>query len=135
ERRDLLSAEEQQVGRFLDLSLAGGLDLDAARGQDVLGQFVGAFEVDGGVLLADLVAEEFDDALGSDAGGQVFGGGGHVLAGGSLPGLGGGPSATYSAVCGGLGASGVVPVEVARRDGLDEVDVDDGAGCGHVSSP
>ena len=47
--------------------------------------------------------------------------------GGALPCLAGNPGTPDAAVDGGLGAAGVVTVEVARRDGLQDVDVDDRA--------
>src|SRR5690606_13978380 len=82
--------------------------------------------LDGVVEAADPLGECFGDPFGAHA--QVFGGQqvveGH--AGGAFPRLAGDPGAAHSSVDRGLGGSGVVAVEVTGRNGLQDVQVEDG---------
>jgi hypothetical protein len=118
-------AEEQQVGGVGRLP-AG---LDPQRGQDARGDAVGGLAFDPGARREPL-GEQGGDLLGAGAelvGGQVVDEAG---AGGPLPCLGGHPRATHSPVDRLLGGAGVVAVEVGRRHGLQDVDIDEGT-CGH----
>src|SRR5690606_27489920 len=136
---ELAVAEEHQVGGFggrsgfafllccvgfalghFDLATGGGLN-------GFRGQGPGVLLVDGIVVAADPFGQHFSDPLGAHT--EVFRGeqGVEGHAGGAFPRLAGHAGAAHPAVVGGLGGAGVVPVEVAGRDGLQDVQVENGA--------
>src|SRR5690606_11018256 len=123
---DLPAAEEEQVLGLKGRVLLRFLQLDADSLERRRSQFrCSLLELRS--LVNDLFGQQVDNALGARAELGFIQVGLESFSSSALPRLAGDPRATHPTVDRRFRAARVVPVEVAGRDGLQDVDVDQGA--------
>lgn len=134
--------QKQQVPRFVECLLIviigvffvlGGIELQTARLEDLCSKFGCSVGADLRIAFADAVGEHLHHSLGANTQAVSIEQRAELLARGAFPGLAGDPGARHPTIDRALRAAGVISIEIARGNSLEDADVEDSAGVHDVS--